>query len=230
MNGDRRATRLYAQRARRSELGMLCRALGRAGLSDRTFRRLRAVHGRQPAARPRAARRADRRSAERPRRAGARAQVAGGSDPAPAGRALGGRARLGGGRGGARGAQHARRCGRGGGHGGSGRGARRGRAGGNPARAGDAVGLAGVLRRICLSARRSTATSGRSGGERSICVPPRSWGARKSLAHRTAAAAGADPELAADLDEAAGQAAAAGKLRLAARYLQQAADGDAGRA
>ena len=45
----------------------------------------------------------------------------------------------------------------------------------------------------------------------------------ESLAHRTAAAAGADPELAADLDEAAGKAAAAGKLRLAARYRQQAA-------
>jgi predicted ATPase len=44
-----------------------------------------------------------------------------------------------------------------------------------------------------------------------------------SLAHRAAAAAGADRELASDLDQAAGQAAAAGKLRLAARYLQQAA-------
>jgi DNA-binding CsgD family transcriptional regulator len=48
-------------------------------------------------------------------------------------------------------------------------------------------------------------------------------GGGNSLNHRTAAAAGADPELAADLDRAAGQAAAAGKLRLAARYLQQAA-------
>jgi len=44
-----------------------------------------------------------------------------------------------------------------------------------------------------------------------------------SLAHRAAAAAGADRELASDLGQAAGQAAAAGKLRLAARYLQQAA-------
>jgi DNA-binding CsgD family transcriptional regulator len=44
-----------------------------------------------------------------------------------------------------------------------------------------------------------------------------------SLAHRTAGAAGVDRALAADLDQAAGQAAAAGKLRLAARYLQQAA-------
>ena len=43
-----------------------------------------------------------------------------------------------------------------------------------------------------------------------------------SLAHRVAAAAGADRELASDLDEAAGGAAAAGKLRLAARYLRQA--------
>ena len=48
-------------------------------------------------------------------------------------------------------------------------------------------------------------------------------GGENSLAHRTAAAAGADPELASDLDQAAGQASAAGKLRLAARYLQQAA-------
>ena len=48
-------------------------------------------------------------------------------------------------------------------------------------------------------------------------------GGENSLAHRTAAAAGADRELASDLGQAASQAAAAGKLRLAARYLQQAA-------
>jgi predicted ATPase len=48
-------------------------------------------------------------------------------------------------------------------------------------------------------------------------------GGEESLAHRTAAAVGADPELASDLDQAAGQAAADGKLRLAARYRQQAA-------
>ncbi len=48
-------------------------------------------------------------------------------------------------------------------------------------------------------------------------------GGEDSLAHRTAAAAGEDSDLASDLDQAAGQAAAAGKLRLAARYLQQAA-------
>ena len=48
-------------------------------------------------------------------------------------------------------------------------------------------------------------------------------GSEESLAHRTAAAAGADPVLAADLDAAAVMAAAAGKLRLAARYRQQAA-------
>ena len=47
--------------------------------------------------------------------------------------------------------------------------------------------------------------------------------AEDSLGHRSAAAAGADRALASDLDEAAGKAAAAGKLRLAARYLQQAA-------
>jgi DNA-binding CsgD family transcriptional regulator/tetratricopeptide (TPR) repeat protein len=48
-------------------------------------------------------------------------------------------------------------------------------------------------------------------------------GDENSLAHRTAAAAGADQELASDLDQAASQATAAGKLRLAAWCLQQAA-------
>lgn len=46
----------------------------------------------------------------------------------------------------------------------------------------------------------------------------------ESLAHRAAAAAGADPELAADLDEAAARAVAGGKPRLAAWYRQQAAE------
>jgi len=49
-------------------------------------------------------------------------------------------------------------------------------------------------------------------------------GGEEKLTHRTAAAAGADPELAADLDEAAVAAVAAGNLRLAARYRQQAAE------
>jgi DNA-binding CsgD family transcriptional regulator len=44
-----------------------------------------------------------------------------------------------------------------------------------------------------------------------------------ALAHRSAAAVGPDPELATDLDEAADKAAQAGKLSLAARYRQQAA-------
>jgi len=48
-------------------------------------------------------------------------------------------------------------------------------------------------------------------------------GGEESLTHRTAAAATADPVLAADLDAAAAVAAAEGKPRLAARYLQQAA-------
>ncbi len=48
-------------------------------------------------------------------------------------------------------------------------------------------------------------------------------GGEHSLAHRTAAASGADRALASDLERAAGHAAAAGNLRLAARYLQQAA-------
>jgi len=48
-------------------------------------------------------------------------------------------------------------------------------------------------------------------------------GGEESLAHRSAAAVGADPELAADLDEAAASAVSSGNLRLAARYRQQAA-------
>ncbi|MGO9161774.1 MAG: AAA family ATPase [Streptosporangiaceae bacterium] len=48
-------------------------------------------------------------------------------------------------------------------------------------------------------------------------------GGEEALAHRAAAAAGPDPDLAADLDQAAGEAAGAGRPRLAARYLSQAA-------
>jgi DNA-binding CsgD family transcriptional regulator len=48
-------------------------------------------------------------------------------------------------------------------------------------------------------------------------------GGREALAHRVAAAVGPDPGLAADLDAAAGAAAVAGQLRLAARHWRQAA-------
>jgi DNA-binding CsgD family transcriptional regulator len=48
-------------------------------------------------------------------------------------------------------------------------------------------------------------------------------GGAASLAHRTAAAIGPDPQLAADLSVAATAATAAGNLLLAAKYLQQAA-------
>jgi DNA-binding CsgD family transcriptional regulator len=48
-------------------------------------------------------------------------------------------------------------------------------------------------------------------------------GGEHSLAHRIAAVVGADRALASDLERAADQAAAAGNLRLAARYLQHAA-------
>ena len=48
-------------------------------------------------------------------------------------------------------------------------------------------------------------------------------GGPAALAHRTAAAAGPDPQLAADLSAAAGAAVRTGRLLLAARYLQQAA-------
>jgi DNA-binding CsgD family transcriptional regulator len=48
-------------------------------------------------------------------------------------------------------------------------------------------------------------------------------GGQEALAHRAAAAVGPDPSLASDLSAAAVMAAAAGKLLVAARYLQQAA-------
>jgi DNA-binding CsgD family transcriptional regulator/tetratricopeptide (TPR) repeat protein len=48
-------------------------------------------------------------------------------------------------------------------------------------------------------------------------------GGREALAHRVAASAGPDPRLAADLREAADGAAGSGRVLLAARYLEQAA-------
>ncbi len=48
-------------------------------------------------------------------------------------------------------------------------------------------------------------------------------GGQDALAHRAAAAVGPDPDLAGDLCDAADEAAGTGKLLLAARYLQQAA-------
>ena len=48
VSGDRRCTRLTLTGLEADELGMLCRALGRAGLSDRTFRRLRKYTGGNP--------------------------------------------------------------------------------------------------------------------------------------------------------------------------------------
>ena len=80
----------------------------------------------------------------------------------------------------------------------------------------------GCPSRICSSARRCTPALGTAqAGAASACRGHD--GAGNSLAHRTAAAACADLEPASDLDRAAGRAAAAGKLRLAARYFQQAA-------
>jgi DNA-binding CsgD family transcriptional regulator len=67
-------------------------------------------------------------------------------------------------------------------------------------------GELGAKRRRSLHLRAAAITSG-----------------REALAHRAAAAAGPDPELAADLDTAAGAAAEAGQLRLAARYFRQSA-------
>ena len=64
----------------------------------------------------------------------------------------------------------------------------------------------GAERRRALHLRAATAVAGEA-----------------TLAHRNAAAIGPDPDLATDLDEAADEAVAAGKLSLAARYRQQAA-------
>jgi len=64
----------------------------------------------------------------------------------------------------------------------------------------------GAGRRRALHLRAAAAVAGEAG-----------------LGHRSAAAIGPDPQLATDLDEAADKAALAGKLSLAARYRQQAA-------
>jgi DNA-binding CsgD family transcriptional regulator len=64
----------------------------------------------------------------------------------------------------------------------------------------------GAERRRALHLRAAAAVAGEAG-----------------LAHRSAAAVGPDAQLATDLDEAADKAALAGKLSLAARYRQQAA-------
>jgi DNA-binding CsgD family transcriptional regulator len=64
----------------------------------------------------------------------------------------------------------------------------------------------GAERRRALHLRAATAVAGDA-----------------ALAHRSAAAVGPDPDLATDLDDAADKAALAGKLSLAARYRQQAA-------
>ena len=146
VSGDRRATRLTLDGLDVDELGMLCRALGRTGLSGRTFRRLRQHTGGNPLlARALLAELTD--EALTAIHGSWRApQVPGGSDPVQAGGAPAGRARLRGGRISARGPQHARRRGRAGGHGRPGRGAGRGRTGRNSARAGDPVRLAGFLR------------------------------------------------------------------------------------
>ena len=168
-SGDRRATRLTLDGLDVDELGMLCRVLGRTGLSGRTFRRLRQHTGGNPLL--------------------ARALLAELTDEAlpPPAAALG----------------EAERA---------------GILLEQETPSGWRVSFAHLLVR--------QAVYGDLGAERRRALHLRAAaivGGEEALAHRTAAAVGADPELAEELDQAASRATDAGKLRLAARYRQQAA-------
>jgi DNA-binding CsgD family transcriptional regulator/tetratricopeptide (TPR) repeat protein len=222
VSGDRRATRLTLSGLDVHELGMLCRALGRTGLSERTFRRLRQYTGGNPLLvrallaeltdealnDARGSLRAPRSLAEviQLRLAGL-SQAA--RDLVAAASVLG---------------EHSRLV-------------------DVAAVAGAAVPAAalGEAERGGILLEEETpsgwrvwfphllvrqAVYGGLGAEQRRALHLRAAaivGGEERLAHRTAAAAGADRDLAADLDEAAEKAAAAGKLRRAARYRQQAA-------
>ena len=222
VSGDRRATRLTLSGLDLDELGMLCRVLGRSGLSDRTFRRLRRHTGGNPllacallAELTDEALQAAHGSWRAPRSLAEVIQARLAALPqdvrdfVAAASVLGDHSTL----------------------------ADVAAVAGTPARA----GALGEAERAGILLERETPSGwrvsfahllvrqgvyGDLGAERRRALHLRAaaiTAGEESLAHRTAAAAGADPELAADLDEAAGQAAAAGKLGLAARYRQQAA-------
>lgn len=222
VSGDRRATRLTLDGLDVDELGMLCRVLGRTGLSGRTFRRLRqhtggnpllarallaeltdealtAIHGSWRAPRSLAGVIQSRLAAlpQAARDFVAAASVLGDHSTLVDVAALAGTAA--------------------------------------PAAAlGEAERAGILLEQETPSGWRVSfahllvrqAVYGDLGAERRRALHLRAAaivGGEESLAHRTAAAVGADPELARELDQAAGRATAAGKLRLAARYRQQAA-------
>jgi DNA-binding CsgD family transcriptional regulator/tetratricopeptide (TPR) repeat protein len=225
VSGDRRATRLKLSGLGVDELGMLCRALGRTGLSHRAFRRLRRFTGGNPLlTRELLAELADdalndvHGMLRAPRslaevihlRLAALSSAA--RDLASAAAVLGEHSTL---------VDVAAVAGTAGPT--------------SPAAAlGEAERAGILLEEETPSGWRLSfphllvrqAVYGELGAERRRALHLRAAGVvggEHSLAHRTAAAAGADPALASDLDHAADQAAKAGKLRLAARYLQQAA-------
>jgi DNA-binding CsgD family transcriptional regulator/tetratricopeptide (TPR) repeat protein len=222
VSGNRRASRITLAGLDADELGVLCRVLGRTGLSDRIFRRLRRYTGGNPLlARALLAELTDEvlndphRSLRAPRslaeltelRLAALSQSA--RDLVAAASVLGGHGRL-----------------------------------VDVTAVADAAAPAtalGEAERAGILLEQETpagwqvsfphllvrqAVYGSLGAERRRALHLRAAavvGGEESLAHRTAAAAGVDRELACDLDTAADRALAAGKLRLAARYRQQAA-------
>ncbi|MFY9866044.1 MAG: AAA family ATPase [Trebonia sp.] len=223
VDSDRRATRLTLGGLDVDELGMLCRVIGRTMLSDRTFRRLREYTGGNPLlARALLAELADEalNDADGPWRAPSsfaeviQLRLA---TLLPAARHFVAAAAVIG--------EHSRLV-------------DVAALAGTPApaaRLGEAERAGILVEQETPSGWRVSfahplvrqAVYGGLGGERRRELHLRAAtivGGEESLAHRTAAAADADPELAADLDEAAARAIAAGKLRLAARYRQQAAE------
>jgi DNA-binding CsgD family transcriptional regulator len=222
VSSDRRSARLTLTGLKADELGMLCRALGRGGLSDRTFRRLRQYTGGNPLlARALLAELTDDALNDpgglvrAPRSLAEVIQLRLAALSAAARDVVAAAAVLG---------QHSTLV-------------DVGAVAGTTAAAaalGEAERAGILLEEETPSGWRLTfphplvrqAVYGDLGAQRRRALHLRAAaiaGDENSLDHRTAAAAGADRELASDLDEAAGKAAAAGKLRLAARYLQQAA-------
>ena len=222
VTGDRRATRLTLGGLDVDELGLLCRSLGRTGLSDRTFRRLKEFTGGNPLqARALLAELTDEaltdtRGPWRAPRSLAEVvqlrlvplpQVA--RDLVAAASVLGEHSRL---------VDVAAVAGTAAPAAALGEAERAGILVEQETPAGWRVSFAHPLVR--------QAVYGDLGAEQRRALHLRAAaivGGEEALAHRTAAAAGADPELARDLDQAAGQAAAAGNLRLAAWYRRQAA-------
>ena len=222
VSGDRRCARLTLTGLEAEELGMLCRALGRAGLSDRTFRRLRKYTGGNPLlARALLAELADDRLNDpgglvrAPRslteviqlRLAALSEAAG--DVVAAAAVLGEHSTL---------VDVAAVAGTTAAAAALGEAERAGILLEDQTPSGWRVSFPHLLVR--------QAVYGDLGAQRRRALHLRAAaivGGENSLDHRTAAAAGADRELASDLDQAASQAATAGKLRLAAQYLQQAA-------